>query len=411
MSKPGFSLLDLTTVLGVTFVFALLSLQLIAVERQRANNNKCRNKLRQIALSMNVFADMDPKGRFSSGAPDYCRDGCPDTWGWIADYVNSGLADANGIYCDASRAKGGQYLNQVLALKPGDQQVLSPGDRAKDGICGSRLFPLTKTSGSAKTDFFSGTEDSSSQRSELIARWFLDKSYNSNYTASWVLVRSQPRLETNKGGFASPVRKGKLNFTTLQATYGPLTLRMMDAGYVPASTIPFVGCGSEWEQAKTGFSHDSDRHGFFKNGKQKATSFFDKGDGLVATMTFGPIYWDPRQESVVLPNARDFDFANTVKEESGAKAKKAESLRQDTRQWYAWHSVNGERFLNLAMGDGSVKSLQDLNGDGYLNPGFPVKKSKGMADRNRYTNEKSEVQAKDLFTGVFIYLPPKSRFE
>ena len=43
-------------------------------------------------------------------------------------------------------------------------------------------------------------------------------------------------------------------------------------------------------------------------------------------------------------------------------------ILQDTRDWFAVHANK----CNIAMADGSVKTVIDLNGDGFLNPGFDV---------------------------------------
>src|SRR5690606_4840110 len=45
---------------------------------------------------------------------------------------------------------------------------------------------------------------------------------------------------------------------------------------------------------------------------------------------------------------------------------------QDTRDWYAVHGSGKSLAVNILFGDGSVKTVIDRNGDGYLNPGFPV---------------------------------------
>ena len=35
-----------------------------------------------------MFADKDPQERLCTGASDFRRDGCMDTWGWVADLKN-----------------------------------------------------------------------------------------------------------------------------------------------------------------------------------------------------------------------------------------------------------------------------------------------------------------------------------
>ena len=56
------------------------------------------------------------------------------------------------------------------------------------------------------------------------------------------------------------------------------------------------------------------------------------------------------------------------------------------------------------MADGSVKEFVDLNGDRYLNPGFPVPTGLTEADYAGvgYRDGTVELHPKDIFSGVFI---------
>ena len=75
---------------------------------------------------------------------------------------------------------------------------------------------------------------------------------------------------------------------------------------------------------------------------------------------------------------------------------------QDTRDWFAVHRGS----CNLLMDDGSVKSVADLNGDGFLNPGFPVDAStESRADLSTkvgYVDGTVELAAFDVFSGVLL---------
>jgi len=77
---------------------------------------------------------------------------------------------------------------------------------------------------------------------------------------------------------------------------------------------------------------------------------------------------------------------------------------QDTRDWYAVHGSGNRLSCNILMADGSVKEFVDLNGDRYLNPGFPV--SPGLFDseyaRIGYKDDTVELHPKDIFSGVFL---------
>lgn len=77
---------------------------------------------------------------------------------------------------------------------------------------------------------------------------------------------------------------------------------------------------------------------------------------------------------------------------------------QDTRDWAAVHAGQ----LNLLMADGSVKSITDLNGDGFLNPGFPVAvgavntTTAQLAEGVGYTDATVEMSAFEVFNGVML---------
>ena len=53
---------------------------------------------------------------------------------------------------------------------------------------------------------------------------------------------------------------------------------------------------------------------------------------------------------------------------------------QDTRDWYAVHGGGKTASCNILFADGSVKEFSDLNGDKFLNPGFPVPDNLTPAD-------------------------------
>ena len=61
-----------------------------------------------------------------------------------------------------------------------------------DGICGkSRWGSLAGLAGSSE---FAGTDPETEERANLIARYFIEQGYNTNYASSWFLVRTAPRV-------------------------------------------------------------------------------------------------------------------------------------------------------------------------------------------------------------------------
>jgi len=73
---------------------------------------------------------------------------------------------------------------------------------------------------------------------------------------------------------------------------------------------------------------------------------------------------------------------------------------QDTRDWFAHHLGSS----NILMADGSVKNVVDTNGDGYLNPGFPVDPTTPGYDQGitGYADSVVEMSPTAFFNGMFI---------
>ena len=78
----------------------------------------------------------------------------------------------------------------------------------------------------------------------------------------------------------------------------------------------------------------------------------------------------------------------------------SDTYLQDTRDFLALHQGT----CNVLMGDGSVKGFFDGNGDGYLNPGFPV--PTGLTDSQYsnigYRDGVRELSPDAFFAGLFL---------
>jgi prepilin-type processing-associated H-X9-DG protein len=71
---------------------------------------------------------------------------------------------------------------------------------------------------------------------------------------------------------------------------------------------------------------------------------------------------------------------------------------QDTRDFFAWH----QKTVNVAFADGSVRAIEDANGDGYINPGFGVDPSVATFQNTGYTSAETEVNPWEMFPGVLL---------
>ena len=140
-ARRGFTLIELLVVIAIIAILAALIVPAVQKAREAARNIQCKNNLRQIGVSHFLFADSDSSGRLSTGAYDYGRDGCVDTWGWVADMANSGAGYPQEMLCPTSTLKGLEKLNDLIGVT---DSVGTTGkipteleDRLVDGLCAS----------------------------------------------------------------------------------------------------------------------------------------------------------------------------------------------------------------------------------------------------------------------------------
>jgi len=169
------------------------------------------------------------------------------------------------------------------------------------------------------------------------------------------------------------------------------------AGDVPATAIPLLGCGSQ------GDVDDSDplnSDGLLQSlidaslglsqGIPVAESFND-GPSIVATASAGvtlPAAGTPQAALIAVPTG---GFPSLG--EPGVTG----FYLQDTRDWTAWHNNS----VNLVFADGSVRSIEDVNKDNYINPGFGVAPGSDPQTVG-YTSSETEVNPWDMFPGVTL---------
>ena len=142
------------------------------------------------------------------------------------------------------------------------------------------------------------------------------------------------------------------------------------------------------------------------------------GEFLVATYLRGPSSWDEDSQSIILlpPGTKSDRLTDTecmlgpfcqdqlpTQNDPGEGGTDGKIWLQDTRHWAPQHIdfSNGSLTLNLLMADGRVKTVRDINGDGFLNPGFPIK---GQSPAT------VELQPFIVFSGELIKAPTDTQF-
>ncbi len=394
----GFTLIELLVVIAIIALLAALLLPAITKAREAARSAQCQANLKNIGIGMFKYSSRTPSGAYCSGASDQFRDGCMDTFGWVADIVNVGDGNMNESLDPSNPLKGSEKLNELLKLVP------STGDLAKDGAIVSRKY-VGKCGTSTNYMFGSNTDD---LRREYISKNFMTNGYNTNYAASWHLIR---------GGLKTTVTGGLLFtgpddfFKGVGGTTGPLSAQVMDTSRISSSNVAFIGCAAPGD-LKDGILSQTLEHA--DNGQ--IVKYIESGSLLTEAFNDGPAHANDTAAIALIDPSRSLssqlvcerDEPSTVNcaaptgDSAGVDALGTTAgngiYLQDTRDWFAIHQGSA----NILMGDGSVKQFYDVNSDGYLNPGFGVAPDATQIDNVGYADATVEMTRDQFFGGVFI---------
>jgi len=428
--RGGFTLIELLVVIAIIGILVALLLPAISRAREAARSTTCKNNLRQFGIGIHIFADSDPQGRMCTGASDFQRDGCMDTWGWVADLVNSGAALPGEMLCPSNPLRGSEKLNSLLGKDTADGKDGAPPSRLAAGVCGSDNF--AGLSGTTGTGTFANTLFNDQERAALVARAFLDKGYNTNYSASWFFVRSVPKFDfdasTTPASILSIGDPTKQGLKGLGTTLGPLKRRVLETAPVVTSTVPLLGDAAPGDIdeaildqtiAYGEFLADGTTLDNFANGSRETKTFLEAGELLTEAFNDGPAFWDASVPGVLLiPQAANLttqaecESAGRCPPPTGAGL--SDTYLQDTRDWYTVHGSGNNLSCNILMADGSVREFVDMNGDQFLNPGFPVDPNLTPQEYSLigYTDDTIELPPAQCYNGIFlISLSKRSAFE
>jgi prepilin-type processing-associated H-X9-DG protein len=324
--------MELLVVMAIITALAAMLLPALSAAREAGRRTACQNNLRQFGVVM--MSNAQRSNRYCSGAFDWVRDGAVTETGWVADLVNVGTPVGK-MLCPSNSAKVAKTYNDLLGA--------NASSFATDS-CVNRLgsLPQTMPDGSTwlnpcrqiATSFPGGQ---SGGRQAIVQQQIYQTWYNTNYTASWFLVRTGVLLATdgsgNLAGYHQNPNNCEVSPQSLFSTIGPLGLAQADAAKGSTGFLPLLGCG-----ATVGTLAQ-------QVGPLPANS------PVVASMTNGPVVLS----NMTIPATWPGTWSSSV------------SLLQDYRGFAPVHRGT----CNLLFADGSVRNYVDNNNDGLLNNGFP----------------------------------------
>ncbi len=359
--KSGFTLIELLVVITIIGVLVGLLFPVIGMARARARDSQCKNNLRQIGVALIARTTSDPRSAFCSGNFNWKTDGAITEKGWVADVIDQGGGRPGDLLCPTNVGRLSETYSDLLSLpisNINNDCIPMTGRKPQIDPTGEMIgSPCFKISANGIVP--------GEQRRLLIEEEVYEEGYNTNYTASWYLVRGEPRLDTT-GNLEPKDPDCATDITSINTTTGPLTSQQADRYKGGISNLPLLGDG-----------HIIPRSSDYTIGSNSIGTIF------VKSMTAGP----------ALRTNMQTPFFNTPAEQSRSYwwSVWAEDVVQD----YSAFSPNHSSAANILFADGSVVSFKDSNQDGVLNSGF--------TPNQYYSDSKNEFQIENSRKVATVY--------
>lgn len=361
MGRRAFTLVELLVVITIIGVLIALALPALNMARTSARSSACKNNLRELGIGLHAHAARTNK--YCSGAFDWRWDGAVTEQGWVADLVNQG-ADVGAMLCPANPHKLAETYHDLLTA--------TPASFPKCGIDPAGSKPSTAPDGSEiKNPCRKLLElpPNGAERVKIIVEEILEKGYNTNYTASWYLARSEPALDGS--GNLKSTSTCPANASSRVSGIGPLSQAKLDVGESAVNRVPLLACGQPTAIAEGTLAVKLDG--------------YSSGERFVESFSDGPV-------SIRDMKTPQFP-ANTPRGGTlGWWAKWSRESRQDYRDFAPVHGSGQQRSCNILFADGSVRTYVDEDSDSLLNNGF-------SADgRNGFKSSKEELPSDEVFS-------------
>ncbi len=220
-ARRAFTLVELLTVVAIIGILAGLALPAINAARAASRRSACANNLRQFGIGL--MSNATRRGQLTTGAMHWQYDGAVTEVGWVADLNNSETVPGE-MLCPSNVYRITDTYNQLLSLDTSTfdtcvNRLGTPATTTPDGQ------PLVNACRQIAEDAMA---PSSEARRQVVEQKVYEQGYNTNYTASWFLVRTEVLLDASgnirqaKGGCGADIRSPN-------STLGPLTLKQIDS--------------------------------------------------------------------------------------------------------------------------------------------------------------------------------------
>ena len=333
-------------VIAIIGVLVALLLPALNMARELARGATCSSNLRQFGHGMMAYAETHQE-QYCSGAFDWLKDGAVTESSWVGNLVKQGIPVGK-MMCPSNVARGGDTLNDLLTANatgfganPCVNMLGSQSAKAPDG---TDIYNPCRWIADTKSGFAAGP---SPARTAFVSTQVVQEFYNTNYTASWWLVRSDLRLN-QYGNLRETISGCGKAVDSRNSTGGPLKQSRLDASSTPSSIVPILADGGA-----SGLSLSD------------AVGDVPAGSMLVKAMTKGPVL------IANCPNGQAF-AAPTFAEPNAGNSVWWPVWTNQTMQDYRNFGVPHRGTCNVLYADGSIRTAPDPNKDDQLNNGFPA---------------------------------------